>query len=253
MQKTTNPREEGTIRSAWEHRFGRRHVVLPVIHVTGQEQALRNATIAFEAGADGIFLINHTMGHAGLLRIHKAVVAEFPGRWVGVNCLDLTPPEVFALVDESVGGVWVDNAFIDETRADQPMAERLLAAREKSAWHGLYFGGVAFKGQRRVSDLEQAAITAARYMDVVTTSGPGTGLAADTTKIARMKAALGMHPLAIASGITPENVHEYLPHADCFLVATGISRTFDGLDPARVGALVRTVRGAATVAPEGVG
>lgn len=250
MQRTTNPLEKSATRSAWGHCFGRRHVVLPVIHVTEREQALRNAAVAFEAGADGIFLINHTIGHAGLLRIHRVVAAEFPGQWVGVNCLDIAPQEVFAMVDESVAGVWVDNACIDETRAPQPMADKILAAREKSAWHGLYFGGVAFKHQREVSDLEQAAITAARYMDVVTTSGPGTGIAADTNKIARMKAALETHPLAIASGITPENVHEYLPHADCFLVATGISRTFEELDPARVGALVRAVHSAAPGGPE---
>jgi hypothetical protein len=36
-----------------------------------------------------------------------------------------------------------------------------------------------------------------------------------------LKRALGDWPLAIASGITPENVGEYLPVADCFLVATG--------------------------------
>src|SRR5262245_19066696 len=80
------------------------------------------------------------------------------------------------------------------------------------------------------------------YMDVVTTSGPGTGHAADTNKIWRMKLALGDTPLAIASGITPENVGNYLPHADSFLVATGISHSFTELDPSRVRALIERVR-----------
>lgn len=60
--------------------------------------------------------------------------------------------------------------------------------------------------------------------------------------IQRMKQALGDTPLAIASGITPENVADYLPHADSFLVATGISRSFTELDPVRVQALVDQVR-----------
>ena len=42
--------------------------------------------------------------------------------------------------------------------------------------------------------------------------------------------------------MTPENVTDYLPWADCFLVATGISYTFEELDPARVRDLVRVVR-----------
>lgn len=105
----------------------------------------------------------------------------------------------------------------------------------------LYFGGVAFKYQRHVEDFESACRVATRYMDVVTTSGPGTGHAAEVEKIRRMKAALGVIPLAIASGVTPENVADYLPHADCFLVATGISRSFTELDPARVRSLIAAV------------
>jgi hypothetical protein len=34
--------------------------------------------------------------------------------------------------------------------------------------------------------------------------------------------ALGDLPLAIAGGIIPENVRDYLPISDCYLVATGI-------------------------------
>ena len=57
-----------------------------------------------------------------------------------------------------------------------------------------------------------------------------------------MKLALGDTPLAIASGITPENVEEYLPYADSLLVATGISNGFTELDPLRVRSLVERVR-----------
>jgi len=79
-------------------------------------------------------------------------------------------------------------------------------------------------------------------MDVVTTSGPGTGEAASVSKIRAMKAALGDFPLAIASGITPENVGPYLGVADCFLVATGISADFSDFDPLRIRALMQIVR-----------
>ena len=222
--------------------FAGRHALLPVIHVESLAQTLRNARIAFEAGCDGLFLINHGMPYRELLEIHGATLREFPNRWIGVNCLDLPAEEVFLRIPGTVAGVWVDNAMVDERTEDLTDAERVRHAQLRSGWDGLYFGGVAFKYQRPVQELARAARLAAGYMDVVTTSGPGTGLAAPIEKIRAMKQALGEHPLAIASGITPGNVHDYLDLADCFLVATGISRSFTEFDPALVGALAAAVR-----------
>jgi predicted TIM-barrel enzyme len=216
-------------------------VVLPVIHVETAEQALRNADLARQAGCAGIFLINHYIPWTVLLAVARRVVEEFPGWWAGVNCLGLEPSEVVAHVGPGLSGIWADNAGIDETGTRQPAAEKFLQARREHQWNGLYFGGVAFKYQREVVEVELAATIAAQYMDVVTTSGPGTGRAASPAKIAAMKRGLGQTPLAIASGITPENVSTYLPWADCLLVATGISRTFSDLDPHRLQALLAAV------------
>lgn len=60
-------------------------------------------------------------------------------------------------------------------------------------------------------------------------------------KIATMKKAIGDKPLAIASGITLENVENYLPYTEYFLVATGISHTFNELDPVKVGELCKAI------------
>jgi predicted TIM-barrel enzyme len=162
--------------------------------------------------------------------------------WIGLNCLDLTPTETFERIPDGVAGVWVDNALIDEGQAAQPAAEAVLTAQQQRNWQGLYFGGVAFKYQTPVDDVALAAQQAAPYMDVITTSGVATGQAADRQKIAAMKSVLGEKPLAIASGISPENVEHYLDVADCFLVATAISQSFSDLDPRRVEALVAVVR-----------
>ncbi len=222
--------------------FTNRHVVLPVVHVASESQALRNAGLAFGGGADGVFLINHAMGSETLLQIHAVVAARYPNGWIGVNCLDLRPQDVFRQIPGRVDGVWVDNAGIDEKSDEQPSAEAILDARRESESDGLYFGGVAFKYQRKVEDLTSAALKAAQFMDVVTTSGPGTGQAAHVEKIQVMKQALGAFPLAIASGITADNVEDYLPHSDCFLVATGIGRSFEELDPELFQRLIDRVR-----------
>lgn len=229
--------------------FTRQHVVLPVVHVESENQALRNAKIAREFGCDGVFLINHGISARRLLEIFTSVYEVYADWWIGVNCLDLRPADTFRAVPRGVAGIWVDNAGIDERTRDQPFAEEVASARTQSEWRGLYFGGVAFKYQRHVEQLTEAAQIAGRYMDVVTTSGPGTGQAAHRDKIATMRRAIGEFPLAIASGITPENVADYLDVADCFLIATGISETFSELDSALVQKLVQNVRAFDAVAP----
>jgi len=217
--------------------FNKRSTFLTVIHVEGTEQALRNAIIAKENGADGIFLINHNISYAALLHAYLKIVGELSKFWVGLNFLDLGRRAV-RVMPQDADGLWVDNAGIVEDGEDQVAeALRFDRSRKNHGWNGLYFGGVAFKYQAPVADVALVAKLAVPYVDVVTTSGDGTGEAADLGKIKKMKAAIGEHPLAVASGITPENVHAYVPYVDCFLVATGISHSHTELNPARVRAL----------------
>lgn len=225
--------------------------VIPVIHTDSLEQARRNASIARELGADGVFLINHDMPADELLEIATALREQDDSFWLGLNCLDLDPATAFRLAGSIASAIWTDSAEIDERRPNQYEAERNLASQTANAPFCLHFGGVAFKYQRSVEDLEAACRLAARYVDVVTTSGDGTGLAPDIGKIARMRASLPDTPLAIASGITPENAAAFAPHADAFLVATGISRSFTELDPKRLSRLLDAVRGPATSKPHG--
>jgi len=195
--------------------FKNKRTVLPVIHVEDVDQVSRNIDLVKEEGADGVFLVNHSIPSQELLGIYETVSSN--DFWIGLNLLDLSPVSVFhnAL---SADGVWIDDAMIDERVDVQSVVDDLQKHRD--SFDGLYFGGVAFKYRREVEDVETAAKIATRYMDVVTTSGDATGEEADVSKIKRMKEAIGDFPLAIASGITPENVDSYLPYVDCFLVAS---------------------------------
>lgn len=223
--------------------FFNRKVILPVIHIKDKFQVLRNAVVAHIFGCDGVFLINHgDMSYSILFDMYYSLYKVFPDWWIGVNCLDLSPIEVFSEVHQGISGIWVDNAMIDEESNDQLKAIEIQKAREESGWQGLYFGGVAFKYQRPVSEWAKAACIATNYMDIVTTSGPATGEPAYLGKIKEMKQAIGNRPLAIASGITPQNVRSYLGFVDCFLVSTGISKDFWNLDELLLEELVRRVR-----------
>lgn len=203
--------------------FPRGRAVIPVVHVQDQRQALNNAGIAYDQGADGVFLISMTgISHQKLQDIQQIVRVDFPDFWIGVNYLDLSAKKVFKNVDRGISGVWSDNAMINENSDRQTDAEIIRAAKIESKWSGIYFGGVAFKYQKPVTDCAAVAAAAVNFMDVVTTSGEGTGISANIDKIRIMKEAMGNHPLAIASGISPENVHNFTPYADAFLVASSL-------------------------------
>lgn len=203
--------------------FPRGRAVIPVVHVQDQKQALNNAEIALDQGADGIFLISmRRMPHQKLHDIAQIVRVDFPDFWIGVNYLDLEAEKVFKNVDRGISGVWSDNAGIDEKSERQIDAAVIRNAQIESGWKGLYFGGVAFKYQRPVEDCAAAARVAVNFVDVVTTSGEATGIPANIDKIRTMKEAMGDHPFAIASGISPENIHEYTPFIDAFLVASSL-------------------------------
>ena len=224
--------------------FPHRKSILPVIHCESTEQTLRNTRIALEGGCDGVFLINHRVSAKTLLQILDAAKEAFPDAWIGANFLGLPVVDVLRTLPlEGIDGIWTDNACVDERRDDQPEADGISQAIGEANWKGAYFGGVAFKYQRPVDDLAGAARIASGYMDVVCTSGPGTGHAADVDKLRTMCEALKAGTLlAVASGITPENVSEALPFVDIFMVATGISHSFTELDPSRVASLVNNVR-----------
>jgi uncharacterized protein len=226
--------------STFKATFSKRHTFLAVVHVENSEQALRNTAIAERGGADGVFLINHSISYLELLAIYREVKNTFDDFWIGLNCLDLGRLAIDVIPKEAQG-LWVDNAGISEGDEPTLVAEIFSDKKRKIEWEGIYFGGVAFKYHEEVADVARVALLAQPLVDVITTSGEGTGKAADVAKIHTMKDVIGNHPLAIASGITPENVREYMPYADCFLVATGVSDSHTELNPARVRALAKVL------------
>ncbi len=237
--------------------FKKPRVLLPVIHYAGLEEAVGSVDAAVANGAAGVMLINQGI-EADRLPMFAAGLAErHPGLWIGANLLGYEPEHAFAAFERvgvSLGGVWSDHGGVGFRRLPhlppdvrgpvwaEPLARRMDAVRERNP-SLLYFGGVAFKGQApvRTDDLTPLAREAQWHMDVVTTSGPRTGVAADPTRVREL--AWGVSPPAtvgLASGVSPENVHIY-PHAHAFLVASGIESRFGVLDPTRVRALADAI------------
>lgn len=230
--------------------FGASKVLLPVIHVSERIKTQEQVELAFRAGAHGVWLICHERGDKTrqLLEIYRKVKENTLG-WIGLNFLGEDDP-VSTIQEELVQrdypeGLWIDRG-IEEGPISFNHAElgRFYRRYQSICPKGLLFRGVAFKGQqtRYPSGLPAAVQAAKTGMDVITTSGPGTGHAPDVEKIAEIHKTANGAPVAIASGMTPENVSAFLPYADAFMVSTGVSKTgTDEFDPKKLTAFAKAM------------
>jgi predicted TIM-barrel enzyme len=205
--------------------------VYPVVHVFSPNQAAEQTRLALKAGADGVYLIDHEGSSDDLLYAYRVTRdAVGPLAFVGVNLLechdglDAFRTIVTALwkgaIDEVPNGLWVDDALpeaasVAELRQEVP---ELATIR--------YLGGTSFKYTLSYRDDPALSAAEARVMapfvDVVCTSGPGTGIAPLPEKITAMKGAIGDQPLAVASGVDHRNLGIYRDAVDEVLVSTSI-------------------------------
>lgn len=205
---------------------------IPVLHVQSEQQAIDNLNILLECEINQVFVI----GHEGKYRsadnlVSLAVLAQKKGFWCGINFLGYDPIAVLKQYGNTLfDALWYDNSFAG---IDNEKTRAIFEARNRYATHIKLFGGVAFKYCPQPKDLQEACNVAEKYMDVVVTSGIGTGIAADAQKISEMRRYLGPNAqLGIASGITAENVQEY--EVEYLLVSTGISKDFYTFDKGKI-------------------
>lgn len=185
--------------------FGRPRVLLPVIHPVDPQSAMHSIAVAVRADADGIFLINQGMSSRSVLELATITREAYPDLWIGMNLLGHSPLSTLDDVEgRDLDAIWEDLAINEATG---PTREDIL-----------------------FRDLPSLLEVVVDFVDVVTTSGPGTGMAADKRKLQGFRALLGDHSLALASGVTVENVEEYLPYVDAYIVGTGIEEELGVLD-----------------------
>ena len=82
-------------------------------------------------------------------------------------------------------------------------------------------------------------------VDALIVSGAGTGLATDLADVERVRRTAPNTKILLGSGVTLENVREFLPTADGFIVASSLKldgRLSNPVDPKRVAALALAIR-----------
>lgn len=220
--------------------------LFPVIHYISLATTKENLKICINEGCHGVFLINM---HQDDSELNESLILarEMGGKdfMVGVNRLGCDNETIAEYIkhDKLVDAYWVDNPGLstDLTESSVYMLTKALNERKNNTPNFEFYGSVAFKTQKKESKPWLAAKIAKTYRWIPTTSGIGTGIAADYDKIESMKNAIEDYPLAIASGITPENIDLYLPAVDHFLVATGISKDFYNFDRVKVFEIVKKI------------
>jgi len=193
--------------------------VLPVIHYLDEDKAIQNAEIVLSLGCDGIFIISMDRQDEHLCAIAKNIKNRWPDKFVGVNHLTKSPLESLKLNKSAeIDGTWSDYSILQEGK---PTADALTISQEKT-WME-FFAAVAFKYQKAEKDPGTAAVLVQQLGLIPTTSGSATGKAAPVEKLHLIRQTMPDGPLAIASGITPDNAPIFAPYITHVLVATGIS------------------------------
>lgn len=223
--------------------------IYPVVHINDSAEAVRQAHLALDSGSDGIFLIDHlNKNNRTLFETYQALVQDSPDVFIGLNMLT-TPVAGMALDELNMAledgeisrlpdGLWFDDARLLPVMALEAMQRNPRLARVR------LLGGAAFKYTAYYTDEPDEAARQAAFVaplvDVVTTSGRGTGKPPSPQKIQSMKQTIGEAPLAIASGVSVDNLHEYAGAVDQLLVSTSVEvEPYSGIfEPAKLKELI---------------
>lgn len=221
--------------------------VYPVIHYLDRATAMAQVIVAREAGANGVFLISHHGNDTELSYVAREAKKAHPDFAIGINLLSRSPLDavIHALAGD-LDMVWADDMGVDSRGVS---LEGTALAEFAARWQPLLlFASVAFKYRAPDPDPAQAAQNALNVGFIPTTSGSATGSAPDIAKIVAMSEAVN-GKLAIASGMTPDNIATYAPYLSHVLVATGVASDEHRIDRVKLEQLVASAH-AAAVTPD---
>ncbi len=217
--------------------------IYPVIHHLNRNLSIAQARLAHEAGADGVFLISHNGQNSELPNVGGDIRdLEIPGFKVGVNFLGWSPLDAYKTAEEmGMDMLWLDAPGISSRGLSNSGVRLAQYFRDRTFDQVEVFASVAFKYQPHELIPSAAAALARNLGFIPTTSGPATGVAPDLQKVVDMYGQAG--PLAVASGMTADNVTPFVPYLSHILIATGVSVDEHHFDFEQLCRFVGTVRG----------
>jgi uncharacterized protein len=226
--------------------------------------AVRDARIYREAGLDGVALENmhdapYLRGGVGpeivacMTAAAQAVKAEFRGV-TGIQILAAANREALA-VALAAGLDWVrvegfafahvaDEGFIDSNAAELLRYRRQIGAEKIQVWADIKKKHAAHALTSDVSLGETAAAAAFMRADALIVTGRVTGKAPARADLSEARASSTL-PIVVGSGVDPENLGQFLPLADGFIVGSCFKqggRWDRPVDAARVRAFMKSAK-----------
>ena len=224
--------------------------------------AVNDARAYERGGVDGLFIENFgdvpfTKGNVGpetiasMAAVGRAVreAVKVP---IGFNVLRNDARGALALCASCRGSFIRVNVLTGAMLTDQGLIEgnahETLRYRQSICPEAQIFADVHVKHAVPLGEwsLEDAARdTLERGLaDALIVSGSGTGMAADVSEVERVRESCPSGKILLGSGVTAENVAEFLPFADGFIVGTSLKvggKLHNPVDPKRAAALARMV------------
>lgn len=230
----------------------------PVVHI-GPKNALtsiREGKKALDMGADGIFIINHYGGIEEVFFVVGAIRSFYKDKdcFIGINLLGASTDDALrwivaqGAIDESriPQALWVDDVM-DSGEMNSP--EKVYRNKQKSdvLSQVQLFGGIAHKASSTYDEAPDFVLCTVAALngvvDVITTSGAGTGIAPSVEKMQAVSEGAYGKPIALASGVTAENLPSFA-FVDYVLVSSSIETSPGSgvFDDEKLGELIKIVR-----------
>lgn len=202
--------------------------VIPVIHHIDTQTTIKNAAMCARLGAWGVALISMDTDNEELCAIGEVIKWGYPNIKVGVNHLGESALESIAKnLESELDFTWTDNQLVKDGFVSELAHQCSDALKNKNH---LLFSAVSFKYQAKDSDPVQSTLKTYELGFIPTTSGAKTGASADLEYLKNLSSIIPQKTLAVASGLTPENVLVQKHYLGYGLVATGVSKDFHSFD-----------------------
>ena len=229
-----------------------------------RDAALRDADALAAAGVHGLMMENFgdvpfhpgrvpTAVAAHMTAIAVDVKRRFPGLPLGINVLRNDGRTALAVAHAAGADFVRVNVLCGGRLADQGILQGIA--------HDLLRDRADLRAERiRIFadvDVKHSAPLAPRPLadevddtidrglaDALVVSGAGTGKPTDLGKVRAVKAAAGLTPVFLGSGVTADTIEQFLPVADGFIVGTAFKAggvAANPVDPGRVRDLIRRV------------
>lgn len=227
-----------------------------------REAMLRDAEALVEGGLHGLLLENFGDVPLWPRRVPASVVAHMTALAVevrrrfpvplGINVLRNDGRSALAIA-QAAGAQFIRvNVLCGARLTDQGILEgiapKLLRDRARLAADVKILADVDVKHSapltHRPIEVEAEEMLARGLADGLIVSGDATGLPASPAQLRAVRAAARGAPVLVGSGVTADNLAEYLDSADGFIVGTWLKRDGDvsqPIDPARVKTLMAMV------------